>query len=310
MTIPINEFIPREIDNPEIKLLLNDFASLIDEVVNYGSHVFRWGLDSIKEGDENAPAFLIYRHIFELIDSISILIRNSSIEPCNILLRSLFESFLNINYLFKSDFKQRCMDFWVWKRHKEVYSLRRFDPDDERHVQYERNRANDILLKDKPSKEIPDIKERIENLKKLFDLPSYKESAAEYERIKAVKGKPPKYWFSIHGGPNDICQLAERLGFPAQYDILYRSWSDLVHGTDIVKDKISIESPGVIAFSSLRSPRGAQSAAIMTISIGLSTIRMFASHYVPDKAKENADWYRREVEASYLRLNKIKIVVL
>ena len=47
-TTPIDEFIPREIDNPDISRILVHVSSLIEEVVNYGSHVFRWGIDSIK----------------------------------------------------------------------------------------------------------------------------------------------------------------------------------------------------------------------------------------------------------------------
>ncbi|MGA2587182.1 MAG: DUF5677 domain-containing protein [Candidatus Aminicenantales bacterium] len=308
-TKPINEFIPREIDNPEVRSILVHISSLIEEVINYGSHVFRWGMDSIKEGDENVPAFLMYRNIFELIDSISVLIRNSCIEPCNILLRSLFESLLNINYLFEKDLKSRGMDFLVWKRHKKILSYRRFDPKDDLYIQYEKKKAKDKILKYMPSGVIPDIEERIEKLKKLFELPSYKESSDEYERIKSTKGKPPRHWYSMHGGSNDVCQLAEHLGFPALYEILYRSWSELVHGTDIMEDKFSIEGPGVVSFSQLRLPSEVPSIARMTITFGLAAIRTLTDHYMPERAKENAEWYLKEIKDSYLNLNSIKIVV-
>ena len=309
-TTSINKFVSREIDNPEIKSILDHISSLIEEVVNYGSHVFRWGIDSIKEGDENVPAFLMYRNIFELIDSISVLIRHSCVEPCNILLRSLFESFLNYIYFFEKDFKLRGMDFLVWYRHKEIVSLRRFDPKDDLYIQYEKKKAKDIIIKDVPSRTIPDIEERINNLKKLFELPSYKDSCTEYERIKSTKGKPPKHWYSMRNGPNDLCQLADHLGFPAQYEILYRSWSDLVHGTDILKDKFSIEAPGVGSFSQLRFPSEAPFVAVMAITFGLTAIRTLTNHYMPERAKENAEWYLKEIKDSYLNLNNIKIVVV
>lgn len=309
-TTPINEFIPREIDNPDIKRILKHISALIKEVVNYGSHVFRWGIDIIKKGDENVPAFLMYRNIFELIDSISVLIRHSCVEPCNLILRSLFESFLNYIYLFEKDFKLRGMDFLVWNRHKEIISLRRFDPKDDLYVQYEKKKEKDIIIKDMPSKTIPDIEEQINNLKKLFELPSYKDSSAEYERMKSTKVKPPKHWYSMRNGPNDLCQLADHLGFPAQYEILYRSWSDLVHGTDILKDKFSIEAPGVVSFSQLRLPSEAPFVAFMAITFGLRAIRMLTEHYMPERAKENAEWYLKEIKDSYLNLNKIKIIVV
>jgi hypothetical protein len=310
-TEPLIGFIPREIDSPDIKAVLEHISSLINEVVNYGSHVFKWGIDSIKAGDENIPAFLMYRNIFELIDSISVLIRNSVVEPCNILLRSLFESYLNYEYLFEKDFKSRGMDFLVCYRHKEIQNLRKFDPRDELHAQYEKLKARDKISRDIPSLAVPDVAERIDNLKKIFELPSYKDSSEEYERIRAAnKGKPPRHWYSMRGGPKDACQLADRLGFPAQYEILYRSWSELVHGTDILKDKFTFEGPGLVSFSSLRMPPDAPFVALMAITFGLAAIRILTKHYMPEKAKENADWYHKEIKDSYLNLNKIKIVVV
>lgn len=310
-TEPMIEFIPREIDSPDIKAVLEHISLLIEEVVNYGSHVFKWGIDSIKEGDENVPAFLMYRNIFELIDSISVLIRNSAVEPCIILLRSLFESYLNYEYLFEKDFKSRGMDFLVCYRHKEILSLRRFDPKDDMHAQYEKLKARDKITGDIPSRPVPDVSERLDNLKKIFELPSYKDSCEEYEKIRAAsKGKPPKHWYSMRGGPKDVCQLADHLGFPAQYEILYRSWSELVHGTDILKDKITIEGPGLVSFSPLRMPPDAPFVALMAITFGLTAIRLFTKQYMPEKAKENADWYNKEIKDRYLNLNKIKIIVV
>ena len=102
--------------------------------------------------------------------------------------------------------------------------------------------------------------------------------------------------------------LADYLGFPAQYEILYRSWSGLVHGTDIVNEKLSIVEPGLAAFTQLRYPSAAPFVTLMAITFGLSTIRIISNHYLPDKIQENADWYKRELEKSYMKLNKIKFV--
>jgi hypothetical protein len=310
-TKPINEFIPREIDNPDLKRILEHLSSLIEEVVNRSSHIFRWGIDSIKGGDENMPAFLMFRHIFELIDSISVLIRSSAVEPCNILLRSLFESYLNFEYLFEKDFKSRGMDFVVWYRHNEIKNLRRYDPKDEMYAQYEKLKARDKISKEIPAGPVPSVVERMDSIKKIFELPSYKGSVEEYQRLKAAsKGKAPKHWYSMHDGPKDVCQLADRLDFPAQYETLYRSWSELVHGTDILKDKITLEAPGVVSFSSLRMPSEAPNAAIMAIALGLAAIRIFTEHYIPERAKKNADWYHSEIDDPYKKMMDIKIIVI
>lgn len=308
-TEPLGEFIPREIDNPDIKRILDHISSLIEEIVNRASHVFRWGLDIVSTGDENVPGFLMYRNIFELIDSISVLIRNSCVEPCNIILRSLFESYLNFLYLFEKDFKIRGMDFLVCYRHNEIKSLGRFDPKEELYARFREKKAKDRIARDIPQKDVPDIDKRLLTRRRIFDLPSYKESRDEYERYKAShKGKSPKHWYAMRGGPGDLYQLAERLELPALYDVLYRSWSELVHGTDIIKDKFSIEGPGLASFVQLRLPSDAPSVAVMACTIGLSIMRTFTNHYMPDKAKDNAEWYKVEIQDSFLNLNKIKII--
>jgi len=307
-TAPFEKFIPRSI-RPEIKKLLDHFSELIEEVVNYSSQVSRWCVDKTTKGDENAVAFLMYRNIFELIDSISVLVRNSCTEPCKILLRSLLESFLIFNYLFEKDFKSRGMDFLVCSRHKETKKLKRFDPKDPLYAEYQKKKAKDIISKDIPQKPVPDIEERLESIKKVLELPSYIESSGEYEKYMSEhKGKPPKNWYSMRNGPNDMYQLADYLNFPLQYEIFYRSWSELVHGADIIDDKLSIVEPGVAAFSQLRYPSAAPFVTLMAITFGLSAIRFMSNHYVPEKLKENADWYKREIEVAYLNLNKIKIL--
>jgi hypothetical protein len=134
-------------------------------------------------------------------------------------------------------------------------------------------------------------------------------SNTEYEKYRSSnKGDPPKKWYGMRGGPKNAYELADRLGFPAQYEILYRSWSGLVHGTDIVNEKLFIVEQGLAAFAKLRYPSDAPFVTIMAISFGLSAIRLMSDHYLPDKKLENADWYKREIEKSYLELQKIKFV--
>ena len=284
-TAPLEEFIPRSI-RPDVKALLDHLSGLIDEVVNYGSYVAKWCIEKKTRGDENAVASLMYRNILELIDSISVLVRNSCTEPCKIILRSLFESFLNFNYLLEKDFNLRGMDFLVCYRHDEINFLRRFDPKDPEYNKYQEKKSKDIIIKDLPKKPDPNVSERQESLRKIFEHPSYKESSAEYEKYRAShKGNPPRNGIACGADPNNVYELADRLGFSAQYEILYRSWSGLVHGTDIVNEKLFIVETGVASFAQLRYPSDAPFVTIMAISFGLSAIRLMSDHYLPDKSK-------------------------
>ena len=54
----------------------------------------KWDADKGRAGDENTPPLLFLRNIIELGDAISILIKNSSIDPAKPLLRSLLKILL------------------------------------------------------------------------------------------------------------------------------------------------------------------------------------------------------------------------
>ena len=86
MTKPVNQILPREID-PGVEQLLLKFSTLIDEFVNFGTQVFKWVIEESRGTDEQMPLLMFFRDMLEKADSISILVRNSSIDPSKVLLR-------------------------------------------------------------------------------------------------------------------------------------------------------------------------------------------------------------------------------
>ena len=112
MTEPVNEILPREL-NPDIAQILQKFSSLIDEFVNFGTHIFKWVIEESKGTDEQMPLLMFFRDMLEKADSISILVRHSSIDPSKVLLRSIFELNLYIGYLLEKNSDDRAMSFLV-----------------------------------------------------------------------------------------------------------------------------------------------------------------------------------------------------
>jgi len=119
-TKPNENFIPREIENPEIQEILNQYSSVLEEIVNFASHVAKWCAEEIHGGEELAPLYLSFRHIFELIDAISVLVKYSCIAPCKILLRSVFESVLSVKYILEKDTEKRGMAFMTCCWHQAI----------------------------------------------------------------------------------------------------------------------------------------------------------------------------------------------
>jgi len=46
----------------------------------------------------------------------------------------------------------------------------------------------------------------------------------------------------------------------------------------------------------------------MTISFGLSVIRILTQRYIPDKSEQVSNWYKKEIYAAYMNIQHINIV--
>jgi len=308
VTKPVEEFIPRKIEDPKLSEILNQFAALIDETVNFGSHVFKWCFTSIPGGDENIPIFLSYRHIFELIDSISFLVKHSCIEPCKILLRAIFESTFSIEYILEKDTERRGMDFMVWNNHQELKILRRSDPDDQMYKEFRKKLEGSKVLGNLKLPDFPHIKEEIAKKREILKKPRYIESQREFKRFKRKEGRAPRWWFSLHNGPKNIEKLAEHLGKLDRYIILYKQWSAVVHGRDIIRGKISIDESGKVAVWQIRSPRDAQSVTEFAVSFALANINNFVDKFISNRKQEVSKWYVKEIRDLYLGLLEKEII--
>jgi len=309
-TKPNENIIPDYSENPKLLELLKSYSSLLDETVNFGSHVLAWTFEKVHKGDHHIAVFSFYRRSLELLDTISILIRNSCISPSRVILRSLFEVMLSLEYLTQRDLAQRGRNYIISLKHKEHDYLRKFLKGDPLHREYLNKYKNDNLLKNVKIPEYPNIEEAIKAKKRLIDSEFYSDSETAYQAIKSRRdGKNPKWWFNLHNGPNDICDLATKMGRPAQYEVMYRNWAGYAHGTGGMDEQVEIEKKDEIAIPQLRLPEGAEFIAFIAISYGLTIIKTMIQEYATEKMKEFSEWYKAEIQAGYIDLKKKRIIV-
>lgn len=307
MSEPNENFIPRNIENPEIQEILDEYSSVLEEVVNFASVVAKWCAEGIHGGEELAPVQLSFRHIFELIDAISVLVKYSCIDPCKIILRSVFESVLAVKYILEKDTDIRGADFMTCCWHHEINELRKADPDDNMHKQLLAIIQRTKYMEDMQLPEIPNVKERIKILEDHLNSTEYVESEREYQRLKNAIGRKPN-WYSMHGGPVNIERLADYLEVPLEYEVLYREWSGLVHGMDIIINNIEVDDQGRSLISQIRLPGEAFDITKKAMNFGLEIIPRFVENFVPAKIKESKDWFSKEIEtlkSGILRKNRI-----
>lgn len=114
-TKPIEIILPVSIEPKEFRDLIDLVSSTLDELVNYGTQVVHWvgNNPKFKKPDVDVPLVLLSRHILELVDSISILVKKSSIDPCKVLLRAALESMLYIKFITAERSEERCKAYLV-----------------------------------------------------------------------------------------------------------------------------------------------------------------------------------------------------
>ena len=283
----VDEILPRE--QTDVQEVLLKFSNLIDDIVNFGTHLMKWETEKKLVGDENIVPLLFLRNILETADAISILIKNSSIDSSKSTLRSLLENIFGLEYLLEKDTKNRALAFIVWITHKDLKFYEKLDGNTQVGKQFKTEFKKDSLIKN------PDLTDQVdylyakENSEELLKLPIYIEIEKEYQETES-KSKNPN-WYSLFSGPKNIEQLAKHLNHHAMYEVMYRGYSGNVHATDIYKGKLFPNSDGTVDIIQLRNPTDAQSVAISTVNYLLMAYLAYYKARIPEKNNDFLNWY-------------------
>ena len=307
-TMPTKPVIPTSIDNPEVAATLGRFADLIDEAVNFGTHVMEWHLKSATGGDRTLPITMSLRHGIELLDSVAVSIRSSCVDPCKLLLRGLLETLFSTAYILESDTTRRAMAFMTTYVNQNLKTYRKFQLTSDQGRQFQELINKDRLASNMEMKLPPSIVDAsIANLEQLLSRPEYHEANAHYLKLRKGRTTNPP-WYSFYGGPKNLEQLADHLKLPAIYDILYRQWSGAAHGTDIIQGNISSSSSGHASIHQIRLPSNAQTLTLIAVSLALELFRAVIKQCVPDKIVDYQSWYANEIRPVYMQLTGDKII--
>ena len=176
------------------------------------------------------PAVMMYRHMLDMGDSISTLLRLGCAAGGFIVLRSLYESSLFLDFLLQDNVlhDDRSTCYWVGYRTKQLQDLTKFDPNTEKGQEFHKRLQSDPSLTDKkfPTKDYKKDRAFLEEFLSRDGIHIY------YEKYKQSKGKRPT-WYSLCSEAKDRRQLAKILHRENEYDILYSYFSGVAHADDV-----------------------------------------------------------------------------
>jgi hypothetical protein len=306
MTEPVDDIFPRDDKQPEVDELLLQFSKGIDEVVNYGTHILKWEVSEGTSGDENVPIAMMLRHILELTDSISILVRNASIDPCKLILRGILETVFGLEYILESDTENRALGFIVWHFNKQLKFYKKINPGEqafnqfEKKLQMDKSTLNGIKLP-----VIPDIQKRIQELEQILST-RYATTQTEYQKLISSGIKNPS-WYQLFNGPKSMEQLATYLNRQALYEVLYRDWSGPTHGTDIIQNKLFKSTDGDAQMVQIRYVKDAQVVTQHVFNLSLIAYQIMTNKRITGHKLDLSQWYLT-IRDFFMRLTNEKLI--
>jgi hypothetical protein len=288
----MSPLITRDEVNKPLDYYFLELGNRAEKIIDFSNQVFDWIMEKASSGDENIPIPMLFRQSIELLDAMTILFKQQSIEPCKLFLRSVFENYLSIIYLTDKDSikRARCFLFYYYK--KGLNENKRYDHSIESGREFIKKLKKDKKVGDKFLRKTPEfqklLNEKIENLNTLIDQPEFEKIKNEYEQLKKLNRKFS--WYTFYGGPKNLEGLADLLGRTASYEILYRQWSKYSHGEDPITGNLRIDSDNKGSVIQIRyginAPTIASFFYIFTIEIYETVIKF----YRPTKEKAVQNW--------------------
>ena len=291
-TKPVEEVLPR-VAEEYLQKILDDYSNTIDEVVNFGTHIILWDTEVKRQGKDNNIPTLFLRNIIELADSISVLIRNSLIDPAKIQIRALLENHFGLLYMLEADEKKRAFCFIVWRAKKDLKYYKQFISENQSSKEFKSR-----ILKDAMDFDItryfdrPEIIEVINAKIRLLNKPEFKDVHQEYMRTsKKLKTNSPN-WYSLFDGPNNFQELSNHLKKTILYEFQYRKYSESVHVTGVQKGfaKAGKDKAQIIL---IRDFEHCKDVFTSTISYLLECYNQYLIKRIPDKKIQFTNWYSK-----------------
>ena len=111
-----NEFIlNRKYDEQFIADNLQQFLDVLDDVVNYGTHlILRCINDSEKSIKDVVVVTILLKQLIEQLDASSVLLKSGCVLPTYLNLRSAFEASVFIEWIINSDADEKAKAYYIW----------------------------------------------------------------------------------------------------------------------------------------------------------------------------------------------------
>jgi hypothetical protein len=149
--------------------------------------------------------------------------------------------------------------------------------------------SKDRVMKLSPVVKDPKAEIAWRHIESVFQSSPFKEAKQRYDQAKKLGKKNPA-WYSLNGGPGSLEELANQLGYPALYEMLYRNLSQTTHGNDILHRKLSFDPNSTATLSALRNSGDAAPTINHCMHICYMAFSIYIQKRVPFMGGAYKDW--------------------
>lgn len=293
---PNKYFLERK-QNKEIDKILNQMGTLVDEVVNFGTHIMEMCQKEEPFTEVEAPIITTFTQFLTMIDSVSIVIRKGTSDGVKPLLRSALETKLNLEYFVKEEPKKGLLPYQVVHIRNEIDELKKRNEYTIEGKDF-RKKLNGRKLNSY------DTRNDIKMLEETLNTPLFKEVNQEWLRLKKLKGRKP-YWHSLFNGPASVEQLATYLGQSFYYQIIYKDTSSLIHGGASMK-RLQQKQNYFAINPGIRRLEEIPTLFNYTVTFAIEVYRVLLKKYNSVSFNEMDIWYSRTIYKEYKKLSSQK----
>lgn len=287
-TEPLTRLLDRDLQRVGADPIIQVACPLLREMVNYGTNVFGRCEQSTKQarvqdipGEGHLAILLLYLHVVEMIDAIEVQLAQSVAVPPILQLRSAFEAYLQLEWIFKDDTRRRVYAYLVYDIRHRIKIYRSLDTSLPEGKQHQAKIAKDKWASTMSFPQVQDLNERIQNLEELLVQEFFDEVNAAYD--------PKRPWYRLFGGPKNLEQLAQVLKLPVWYDRLYRGASHTMHAVHLMRNLRG----GNLRV--LRDPQPIPDVACMAIHTGVYATEEILKFYRPGEVVRFWQWHQQEI---------------
>jgi hypothetical protein len=301
--------LPSDSERGRLEKVCAEFSSFVQDCIGFLVQAFKISQEAAAKTNKvhHSTVLLLARHVVESLDGVSVLVGEGCSQPCQPLLRSALEAMLGLFYILESDTERRALAYHVAHAHKKIKLYEKLDSSTNAGQELRRVVAPDPCGNLFDSLPIINYPKLIIGLQGMFVKPDYQPIEAEWQRLRAVKNNRDPEWYSLFGGPQNVRELAIKVGFPAMYEFLYRYWSNEVHAGSAMeaighKDGDTVIRP-------IRHPEELQSAVTFAAQFSLVLAMKLVAVYSPDKTAELRRQYIERIQKRALELAHKKVII-